>query len=120
MTDHFIDPGEEHVAAVAHFALDRASRLRLVVLQLAAELGDFTVAQRVYREMIAALVIARDLFCAEHFCHYCAPRTFTFTCLLTKLILRFTAVKKHDRQSCASHSHHFNTPSAIKNWRRSS
>ena len=44
MTDHLVDPGEEHVAAVAHLALDRPPGSRLVVLELAAKFGNLTLA----------------------------------------------------------------------------
>ena len=61
MPDHLVDPGEEHVAAVAHFALDRSAGPGLVLLELAAKPGHFALAQRLDREVIAALAIARDL-----------------------------------------------------------
>jgi len=44
MTDHLVDPWEEHVAAVAHLALDRAPGSRLIVLELAAKFGNLTPA----------------------------------------------------------------------------
>ena len=44
MTDHLVDPGEEHVAAVAHLALDRPPGSRLVALELAAKFGNLTLA----------------------------------------------------------------------------
>src|SRR5665213_891845 len=60
MPDHLIDPGKQHMAAVAHLALDRTAGPRLIVLKLAAKFGDFALTQRVDRKMVAALTIVRD------------------------------------------------------------
>src|SRR3954454_17638238 len=65
MPDHLVDPGEEHVAAMAHLALDRASALGLIVFELAAKAGHLVLAQRIDREMVAALAIGLDLAFAE-------------------------------------------------------
>ena len=40
MTYDFVDPGEQHVAAMAHLRLDRSVALGLIVLELAAKFGD--------------------------------------------------------------------------------
>ena len=40
MTNDLIDPGEQHMAAMAHLGLDRAAASGLVVLELAAKFGD--------------------------------------------------------------------------------
>src|ERR1700712_803662 len=76
MADHLVDPGKQHVAAVAHLALDRAAGLRLIILELAAKLGDFASAERIDREIIAALAIVRDLAVAQQFRHSCPPVVF--------------------------------------------
>ena len=41
MADHLVDPGEQHMAAMAHLALDRAAARRFVILELAAKLRHF-------------------------------------------------------------------------------
>src|SRR5262245_20699182 len=79
MADHVVDPRKQHVAAVAHLALDRTARPRLIILELAAEISDLVLAQNVDREMIAALLVIPDLALAEHFCHACPP-AFSFYC----------------------------------------
>ena len=61
MPDHLVDPGEQHVAAMAHLGLDRAAALGLIILELAAKIGHFAGAQGIDREMIAAVAIARDV-----------------------------------------------------------
>src|ERR1700761_8506326 len=73
MADHLVDPGEQHVAAMAHLALDRAAALGLVILELAAETGDLAGTQGLDREMIAAVVIVGDLSFAQQFRHGFPP-----------------------------------------------
>jgi hypothetical protein len=73
MPDHFVDPWEQHVAAMAHLALDRSAGLCLVIFQLAAKFADLVLAQRIDREMIAALAIVRDFILAQHFRHGLPP-----------------------------------------------
>src|SRR6266436_1686961 len=73
MTDHLVDPGKEHVATMAHLALDRSPGPRLVILQLPAKFGDFALAQCVDREMITTLAKARDLTLAQQFRHELPP-----------------------------------------------
>src|SRR5215470_9086051 len=79
MPDHVVDPGKQHVAAVAHLALDRAARPRLIILELAAEFSDLALAQNIDREMIAALAVVLDLALAEHFRHAHSP-AFSYYC----------------------------------------
>jgi hypothetical protein len=69
MTGHLVDPGEENVAAMAYLGLDRAAAAGLIILQLAAKIGDFARAQRIDRKMIATIVIGRDLIRAQQFWH---------------------------------------------------
>src|SRR5262245_9503130 len=76
MAEYVVDPGKEHVAAMAHLALDRDAGPRLIVLELAAKFFDFALAQDVDREMVAALAIARDLALAQQFRHSCPPLFF--------------------------------------------
>src|ERR1700748_2996514 len=73
MADHLVDPGKQHVAAMAHLTLDRATGPRLIVLELAAKFGDFALAQGIDREMVAALAIGLDLAFAQGFRHRCPP-----------------------------------------------
>src|SRR3954451_10863593 len=73
MPDHLVDPGEEHVAAMPHLALDRASALGLIAFELAAKAGHLALAQRIDREMVAALAIALDLAFAKQFGHGFPP-----------------------------------------------
>src|SRR5215468_5905512 len=61
------------MAAMAHLALDRATGPRLVVLELAAKVGDLALAQRVDREMVAAFAIAFDIALAQQFRHANPP-----------------------------------------------
>src|SRR5258708_4013871 len=71
--DHLVDPGEEHVAAMAHLRLDRAAAAGLIVLELAAEIGHFAGAERIDGEVIAAVAIMGDLMFAEQFRHGFPP-----------------------------------------------
>src|SRR5579871_3562277 len=73
MADHLVDPGKQHVAAMAHLALDRAAAPRFVVLEAAAERGDFAFAQDIDGKMVAALAIVFDLALAQGFRHSCPP-----------------------------------------------
>src|SRR5262245_38174142 len=73
MADHVVDPGKEHVAAMAHLALDRGAGPCLIVLELAAKFGNFAFTQHVDGEMVAALAIVRDLALAQQFRHSCPP-----------------------------------------------
>src|SRR4051812_49418456 len=77
MTDHLVDPWEQHMAAMAHLALDRSSGPRLIILELAAEFVDLALGQRVDREMIATLAKAGDLILAQQFCHGLPPIFFS-------------------------------------------
>src|ERR1700736_2062809 len=69
MADHLVDPGEEHMAAMAHLGLDRASARRLIVLELTAKIGHFAGAQGVDREVVAAVAKTRDFILAQQFWH---------------------------------------------------
>jgi hypothetical protein len=69
MTDHLVDPGEQHVAAMAHLALDRSAAFGLVILELAAKISHFAGAQGIDREVIAAVSIQGDLLLAEQLLH---------------------------------------------------
>src|SRR6185312_4756230 len=73
MADHLVDPGKQHMAAMAHLALDRAAAPRLVVLELVAKRSDFACGQRIDREMIASVAVAGDLGLAQHPGHAFAP-----------------------------------------------
>src|SRR5258707_404827 len=73
MPDHLVDPGEEHVAAMAHLRLDRAAAAGLIVLELAAEIGHFAGTERIDREVIAAVAITGDVMFAEQFRHRFPP-----------------------------------------------
>src|SRR3954463_7995325 len=68
MPDHLVDPGEEHMAAMAHLALDRTSALGLVILKLFAKAGHLALAQRIDWKVVAALAISLDLAFAQQFC----------------------------------------------------
>src|SRR5579871_709573 len=78
MADHLVDPGKQHVAAMAHLALDRTAAPRLVVFEPAAEGGDFTFAQDIDGKMVATLAIGFDIALAEGFRHWCPPLFFLF------------------------------------------
>jgi len=69
MPDHLVDPGEQHVAAMAHLALDWTAACGLIVLELAAKIRHFTRAQRIDREVIAAVAIGGDFILAQQFGH---------------------------------------------------
>src|SRR4051812_1313214 len=71
--DHLVDPGEQHMAAVPHLALDRTAGGSLVVFQPLAKGGHLAFAQEIHRKVIAALAIARDLTLAQQFCHNLPP-----------------------------------------------
>src|SRR5580704_66406 len=77
MADHVVDPGKQHVAAMAHLALDRATGPRLIVLELAAKFGDLALAQHIDRKMVAALAIGLDLTFAQALRHR-SPPAFSF------------------------------------------
>ena len=100
MPDHLVDPGEQHVAAMAHLALDRASTPGFIILELAAKFGHFARAQRVDREVIAAFAITSDFIFAQQFWHGFPPIFFIFRCnarhaaVWSKVERRFSAVKK--------------------------
>ena len=79
---------------MAHFALDRPSGPRLVVLQLATEFADLGFAQRIDRKMIAALAVARDLAVGQEFCDAFPPVLFFCLKRAIKVTLRFCAVKQ--------------------------
>ena len=70
MADHLVDPGEQHMAAMAYLGLDRAAARGFIILELAAKIGDFAGAQGVDRKMIAALAIAGDLFLVQQSGHW--------------------------------------------------
>src|ERR1700723_2000915 len=53
MTDHLVDPGEQHVATMAHLGLDRATALGLIILELAAKIGHLAGAQGIDREVVS-------------------------------------------------------------------
>ena len=90
MTDHLVDPGEQHVAAMAHLALDRAAARGLVILELAAELGHLGGAERVDRKMVAAVAIGRDLFLCQQLRHWRSPILF-----LARVVRWFGRVKNN-------------------------
>src|SRR5581483_9729338 len=71
--DHVVDPGKQHMAAMAHLALDRAAGPRLVILELAAKFGDLALGQYLQGEMVAALAIVRHLALAQGFRHRRPP-----------------------------------------------
>src|SRR5437879_8945827 len=73
MPDHVVDPGEEHMAAMAHLALDRASARGFIILEPAAKIGHFARAQRVDREVIAAVAIGSDVIFAQQLWHGVPP-----------------------------------------------
>src|SRR5260370_1359704 len=60
-------------AAMAHLGLDRAAAAGLIVLELAAEIGDFASAERIDREVIAAVAIISDVAFAQQFRHEFPP-----------------------------------------------
>src|SRR6266851_349965 len=97
MPDHVVDPGEEHVAAMAHLALDRASARGFIILEPAAKIGHFVRAQRVNREVIAAVAIGSDVIFAQQLwhgvpqsSHLCNARSESWV----RLALQFSSVKK--------------------------
>src|SRR6266851_3249617 len=65
MPDHLVDPGEQHVAAMAHLALDGTSALGFIVLELATKIGNFAGAQRIDREVVATVAISSDFTLAQ-------------------------------------------------------
>ncbi len=69
MAYHPVDPGEEDVAAMAHFGFDRASAAGFIVLEPAAKIGDFARVQSIDRKMVATTAIGRDLILAQQFWH---------------------------------------------------
>ena len=69
VADHLVDPAEQHMAAMAHLAADRAAALGLVRLELAAEARDFARGKRVDRKMVAMVAIEGDLGLAQHLGH---------------------------------------------------
>src|SRR3954462_14421520 len=69
MPDHLVDPGEEHVAAMAHLALDRTTVSGFIILQLLAKTRHLALAERIDRKVAAALAIGLDLAFAQQFCH---------------------------------------------------
>src|ERR1700722_3628313 len=69
MTDHLVDPGEQHMAAMAHLGLDRATAFGLIVLELAAKIGHLTAAEGIDREVVAAVAIIPDFILAQQFLH---------------------------------------------------
>src|SRR5260370_42133 len=73
MPDHVVDPGEQHVAAMAHLALDRASAFGLIVLELAAKIGHFARAQRADREVVAPPPITGNFTPAHHLANRFPP-----------------------------------------------
>src|ERR1700738_3654308 len=73
MTGHLIDPGEQHVAAMTHLALDRAAALGLIILEPAAEIGYFARAQGLDREVVTAVAITGDFILAPDFRHRFPP-----------------------------------------------
>src|SRR5216684_6382592 len=73
MPDHVVDPGEEHMAAMAHLALDRTSARGFIVLEPAAKISHFARAQRVDREVIAAVAIESDFILAQQPWHGFPP-----------------------------------------------
>src|SRR5216683_223926 len=97
MPDHVVDPGEEHMAAMAHLALDRASARGFIVLEPAAKIGHFARAQRVNREVKAAVAIGSDVIFAQQLwhgvpqsSHLCNARSESWV----RLALQFSSVKK--------------------------
>ena len=73
MPDHLVDPGEQHMAAMAHLALDRAAACGLVILELAAKIRHLVGAERVDREMIAVAAIGIDFGPTQYLGHICLP-----------------------------------------------
>src|SRR6266481_8807359 len=69
MPDHLVDPGEQHVAAMAHLAPDRTSALGFIVLELATKIGHFAGTQYIDREVVATVAIISDLIRAQQFRH---------------------------------------------------
>src|ERR1700722_13647231 len=69
VTDHLVDPGKQHMAAMAHFCLDRTTAFGLIILELAAKIGHLTGAQGIDREVVAAVAIACDFVLAQPFLH---------------------------------------------------
>jgi hypothetical protein len=53
--------GEQHVAAMAHLALDRAAARGPIGFELTAKAGHLVLAQSIDRKMVAALAIGLDL-----------------------------------------------------------
>src|SRR5262249_27381318 len=91
VADHLIDPGKQHMAPMAHLALDRAAGPRLVVLELAAKCGDFALTQGIDRKMVAALALVGDLASAQQFRHSSPP---VFLFYSSKVSLPSGPVKK--------------------------
>ncbi len=73
MPDHLVDPGKEHVAAMAHLGLDRAAAAGFIILELAAKVGHFAGAQRIDRKVVAAVAVGGDLILAQQFWHGFPP-----------------------------------------------
>ncbi|MEH2570227.1 hypothetical protein V1289_009854 [Bradyrhizobium sp. AZCC 2289] len=89
MSDHLVDPAEEHVAAMAHLRPDRAAAAGFIVLELAAEIGHFAGAERIDREVIAAVAISSDVAFAEQFRHRSSnPSCFGEGCLCRLMLSR--------------------------------
>ncbi len=66
---HLVDPGEQHVAAVAHLALDRAPALGFIILELAAKIGYFARAECIDRKVVTTVAITSDVILAQQFWH---------------------------------------------------
>src|SRR3954468_18398453 len=97
MPDHLIDPGEEHVAAMAHLALDRTTASGFIILELLAKAGHFALAERIDRKVVAALAIGLDLAFAQQFGHGFPPVFLLFVSgrgpsARSKVILQFRSV----------------------------
>src|ERR1700761_8488874 len=73
MPDHLVDPGKQHMAAMAHLALDRPAARSLVIFQLAAEARHLISAQHIDREVITVAAIAIDIRFAQHLGHIGLP-----------------------------------------------
>ena len=53
MADHLVNPGKEHVAAMAHLTFDWAAGPRFIILELATKFSDFIFGQDIDRKMVA-------------------------------------------------------------------
>ena len=90
--DHLVDPGEEHMAAMAYLGLDGTAAAGFVILELAAKFGHLAGAQRIDWKMVAAIAVTGDLILAQQSGHDLPPTLFFLGSVWQSLIERDAAL----------------------------